>query len=297
MAGGARSLLAELSQALRLRRAAGRELGIAVLSAFCLAPALPALHRAWAAAEYQAYSHLVPIVSLLLALSRRPALARLPAEPDARGFALLAAAFGVSALGLLAGLPTAIGLAVVAAVAASALAMRGPRALRVLGFPIAYLLFMVPLPRPLVDPAIAWLRQLATQLAVGLLQQLDLPVMHEGNVVVLPQGRLFVAEACSGVHSLVALLPAAVLLGHFRRSRGVRAALVASVLPIALFWNLVRLLSTILAALRSGVSSEGPLHELAGVVTFALGCASLLCVDAVARRQGGRLSRPTRSEP
>jgi exosortase len=228
-------------------------------------------------------------VSAALALWLKPALARVSRRRDARGLALLGASFALFVAGFLSATPTAIGIAVVGAVAGGALALRGAEALRTLAFPVGYLLFMVPLPHSLVDPLIAQLRLLTTALAVRLLQLFALPVMHEGNVVVLPQERLFVAEACSGINSLLALLPAAILLGYFRQRRGARIALVAAVVPIALFWNLVRLLGTTLAALElpnQPAVTGGPLHELAGLLTFALGCLSLIGVDAwVQRRQ------------
>ncbi len=275
-----------------------RDLGICLLVALGFGPALPVLLRAWSGAEYHAYAFLVPIVAAALALWKRPALARLPARPDARGLGLLAASFALFATGFFAALPTAIGLAVVGAAAGSVLALRGRPHLSELGFPIGYLLFMVPLPRSLVDPAIAELRLLTTDVAVALLQLFALPVMHEGNIVVLPHQRLFVAEACSGVNSVVALLPAAALLGYFRSGFATRTALVASVLPIALFWNLIRLLGTALAALQlpgQDLVTEGPLHELAGILTFGLGCLSLLAVDDLARRIRGGPRRELRA--
>lgn len=272
--------------ALRLTR---RDLVILLLTLLAFAPALPALVRAWRGAEYHAYAFLVPVVSAAIALWLRPALARVSRQRDARGLALLGASFALFVAGFLSATPTAIGIAVVGAVAGTALALRGADALRTLAFPVGYLLFMVPLPHAFVDPLIAQLRLLMTALAVRLLQLFALPVMHEGNVVVLPQERLFVAEACSGINSLLALLPAAILLGYFRRQRGARIALVAAVVPIALFWNLVRLLGTTLAALElpnQPAVTGGPLHELAGVLTFALGCLSLIGVDVwVQRRQ------------
>jgi exosortase len=262
-------------------------LELLVVAAF--APAVPALVAAWRSADYHAYAALVPAVSIALALWLRPTLARVPLEADARGLALIAASFTLFLAGYLSATPAWVGIAVVGAVAGVVLATRGLGQLRVLAFPIAYLLFMVPLPREFVDPLINQLRLVASELAVLLLRFASLPVMREGNVIVLPAERLFVAEACSGIHSVLALLPASVLFGYFRRSAITRAALVLSVLPIALLWNLIRLVATALAALEfpnNPSVTQGPLHEFAGVITFALGCLSLVSVDAVAQRLG-----------
>lgn len=276
----------------RTRSSALREHALPLLVAAAFAPAVPALVAAWRSADYHAYAAIVPAVSASLAWWLRPRLARLPLERDARGLALIAAAFALFLAGYLSATPAWVGIAIVGAVAGVALATRGAAQLRALAFPIAYLLFMVPLPRAFVDPLVNQLRLVASELAVLLLRFASLPVMREGNVLVLPAERLFVAEACSGIHSVLALLPAAVLLGYFRRSALTRAALVLSVLPIALFWNLFRLVATALAALafpNDPTVTQGPLHEFAGLITFTLGCLSLISVDAVAQHLGRTL--------
>jgi exosortase len=263
------------------------------LLALLLAPGLPVLVRVWSTVDYYAHGFVIAPIALWLAWSRRRALASIPATPDPRGRAAIAGFVALYLVGFLTGIATLVGLGLVGAIAGCVLALGGVARLRALAFPLGYLLFLVPLPLAWIAPAISALQILSSELATLLAASLGLPVSREGNVIVLPEGRLMVAEACSGISSVVTLLPAAVLLAHVRRDRWIAAALVASSLPIAVFWNLVRVEATILGSLRFGIErvAASDLHELAGVATYLLGCLSLLAVDVWALRRRERSAR------
>ena len=91
-------------------------------------------------------------------------------------------------------------------------------------------------------PVVTRLQTFASACAVAVLHALDVPVMREGNVMLLPGGAsLFVAEACSGITSLLSLMPVGVLLARFTQAADAGGAplLVLSVVPAALFGNMV----------------------------------------------------------
>ncbi len=170
----------------------------------------------------------------------RERLAEAASTRSGLGLACLAAALAFYGLGAAAGLAEAQGLGIVTAIAAAVLWLRGPVWLRVLAFPIAYLLFMVPLPDAWLQPVILRLRLFVTEAAVWLLHAGGLTLLREGNVISLPNGEsLFVADACSGVTSLVTLTPLAVLVAYLtERSLWRRVVIVLSVVPIAISFNL-----------------------------------------------------------
>jgi exosortase len=256
--------------------------------ALVFAPGVAAMARAWGAVDYLSYGYLIPLVAGWVAWRDRASRAELPARRDRRGLGLLLASLLLYGLGLAAGIVELEGLAVVAAVAAGVLLWWGPDRLRALRFPIGFLLFMVPPPEALLLPLIAWLRLLVSNVAVGLLHSLRIPVAQQGNVLRLPSGEsLFVADACSGVTSLITLLPLAVLLAYsVERSPARRLLLVSSVVPIALGGNLLRVVLTVIAAMGFGVAraTESALHETAGLLTYLFGCLALLAVSAILRR-------------
>jgi exosortase len=110
-------------------------------------------------------------------------------------------------------------------------------------------------------------------------------------VLILPGGdSLFVAEACSGVTSIVTLVPLAVLLAHFTLERwGPKLVLYAAVVPLAMAGNLVRVVATVLGALALGTGNvtEGPLHEAAGLLTYAVACGLMLALGVLLQRLEG----------
>jgi exosortase len=249
-------------------------------------PAVTEIAAAWTSVDYLAYGAVVAPLCAWLAWWKRPVLARLPAERDVAGGAALAIAFSSFAFGFLSDLLFFQGLGLVGAIAGAVWLLRGRAWLRELAFPIGYLLFVVPPPPSAIAPLTNGLRLGLTEVALGVLHLFDLPVARDGNEILLPRDTLFVADACTGISSIFTLIPAAVLMAYFTQpQRWGRAALIASVLPIALFWNFVRVIATVLGSLEYGAEQvAGPLHEAAGLLTFSLGCLTLLGVDAGLRR-------------
>src|SRR2546430_6984348 len=93
----------------------------------------------------------------------------------------------------------------------------GSELLRVVSFPLAYLLFMIPLPAPALNQITFPLQLQAARLATSTLDLLNVPVLREGNIINLPLMRLEVAEACSGIRSLISLLALAVIYAYLDR--------------------------------------------------------------------------------
>jgi len=252
------------------------------------APALIGMARVWSSVDFYSHGFLVPGVSLWAGLSMRPRLARLPRARHGGGVLVLVGALGLGLVGASTSSLTLQGVALVAAVAGLCLFLRGPAWLRALSFPIGFLLFMVPLPDAWVTPVIVELQIFVSTVGVGILQLFGWSVYREGNVIEIPGGEtLFVAEACSGITSLITLLPLAVFLAYYTERRlGRRLVLVAATLPLAMAGNLLRVIGTVVAAGHYGAktAAAGPLHEWAGLLTYVIGCLALLAVGAAMRK-------------
>jgi exosortase len=261
--------------------------GLVLLVAAAFAPALLALSRVWSSVDHASHGYLVPLVALWAASSKRRALAGLPRRRDLRGLVLLAAAFALHFAGVTTGIASFAGLAVVAAVAGTLLFLCGAAWLRTLSFAVAFLFFLVPLPDAWLMPVIVNLQLGVSTVGVWILQIAGVPVFRNGNVIELPGDvSLFVAEACSGITSVVTLLPLGVFLAYFtERTLARRAILVAAVLPLALLGNLIRVVGTVLAAREVGAAAatSGSVHEAAGLLTYVLGCLALLGVGRLMR--------------
>jgi exosortase len=250
-------------------------------------PGLLVLGRVWSEVEYAAHGFLIPFVALWAATAHRGTLAHLEPRPESGGWVAVAVLSVASVAALALGSPTAIGALFVATVWASVLALRGRAWARVLAFPLGYLVFMIPLPGDWVTPLIVKLQIVVSTVAVALLRLGGVAILREGNVLTLPgETSLFVAEACSGITSLITLLPIGVFLAYFTESQlPRRVLLVLAVVPIALVANLLRVVLTVLLAIHVGLAfaTEGPLHEWAGVATYGIACLCLLGLGALMR--------------
>jgi exosortase len=251
------------------------------------APAVASLAEVWSRLEYYSHGYLVPLAALWAATSQREILPTLPVERHPKGGLALGASVLALFIGQAASIVALQGLALVAAVASAIYLTRGPRWLKALSFPIGYLMFMVPVPDAWLSPLIVELQSFVSSISIEIMHVFSIPVLRSGNVMELPGGeRLFVAEACSGITSIVTLIPLAVFLAYFtERKLGRRLLLVAAVIPLAMLGNLLRVLITVMVATRYGsaVATADALHGWAGIMTYVLGCLALLGVGALMR--------------
>jgi exosortase len=268
--------------------ATGRERLLAAGLVLAFAPALPALARSWAATEYQSHGFLVPVVAGWIAWAGRARRRRLPRAADGRGAFLLAASILLYAASLAVRNVSGEALAGIGSLAGLVWWCRGLRWLRALAFPIGFLLFMVPIPPEWLTPVVVQLMLFVSSASVAVLHGLGFAVAREGNVLVLGSGQsLFVAEACSGLTSLVTLAPIAVLVAWASPVRAVRkGVLVASVVPIAMGANLVRVVATAIGAevWSARAVTEEPAHALFGLVVYAAACVGLVGLERLLRR-------------
>ena len=158
------------------------------------------------------------------------------------------------------------------------LLLLGRRVFRVLAFPLLFLFLMIPLPQSLVNVVAFPLQLVAADAAVRVLQALGIPALLEGNIIHLANAQLFVAEACSGLRSLMALITLGIVFAYFfRKSLVERVIIVLSAIPIAIVVNAFRVaLTGILTHNYGQDAAEGVIHMTEGFFTFALAFVLLL---------------------
>ena len=241
------------------------------------------------------YSHgfLVPVLSAYFVWERRTRLARVMPRPSWWGA-------GVTLLGLLMLGIGQVGaelflqrVSLVVVLAGLVLLVLGRDALTVLSFPIAFLLFMVPLPAIVVNAVAFPLQGFAAQTATVCLLALDVPVLREGNVITLAKTSLEVAEACSGIRSLVSLLALGTVYAYFAENvRWKRWVIVAASVPVAIAANAFRVAGTGILAHYFGVeAAQGFYHDFSGWLVFAAAFILLLGIGTVLGRIGRREQR------
>ena len=162
----------------------------------------------------------------------------------------------------------------------------GIEMLRAVAFPIAWLLFMIPLPSIIFYSLTFPLQLLASKLAVGILDLLRVPNVCEGNVLYLANFTAGVEEACSGIRSLISILAFAVLLGYLlNMSVRSRWILAIAAVPIALGMNAARVAGTGLVGNYLGAKwAEGFFHTFSGWLLFIGSLAIMLGVVRILHR-------------
>jgi exosortase len=255
--------------------------GTALAVAVCLGIFAPILYHMTLHWKYVPdYSHgfLVGPLAVYFAWERRDQLKRTPIDPSWWGVVPLvlgALALTVGRLGVeLMAMRTAFVLTLNGLI----LLLLGRQAYRVLAFPMLFLFLMIPLPQSLVNVIAFPLQLVAADLAVDALHVLGIPALREGNIIHLANTQLFVAEACSGLRSLMALGTLAVVFAYFFRKNLVeRLVIVASAIPIAILVNAFRVALTGTLTHRFGkAAAEGVLHQTEGFFTFGLAFGLLL---------------------
>jgi len=144
--------------------------------------------------------------------------------------------------------------------------------LRTLAFPFLLLATMIPLPVMVYNSLAAPLQLLASDLATRSAQVLGVSVFRDGNIIQLAGVSLGVAEACSGLNSLSALIVGSLLLGYLLCGRTAsRVALFATAIPLAIGVNILRVAGTALLADYNQEFALGFYHAFSGWLVFVAG--------------------------
>jgi exosortase C (VPDSG-CTERM-specific) len=176
---------------------------------------------------------------------------------------------------------------------AAALMFVGISRLRPYWFHIAFLVFMIPTPDPVLSAVGIQLQYRSADLSEPMLRLTGLPVLRDGLAFRLPGLNIFVAEECSGIRStLVLFITSTVAAYMFLRTAWKRALIIAIILPLGILRNAFRI--TAISWLTVNVDPDiihGPLHKHGGPLFFALSMVPLLLLLWYLRRSERQPSR------
>jgi exosortase len=233
------------------------------------------------------YSHgfLVPFFAAFLIWDQRKALSATPVKPTWSGIALVVFAIGVLILGVYGVELFTARMSFVFLLAGLVWTFFGWAMLKALRFPLLVLILAIPFPAIVFNQITFPLQLLASRIASDILPVLHVPTLHEGNVIELPVMKLEVAEACSGIRSLMSLFTLAVFYGYFlEKSTGRRVILALASIPIAVAANVVRIVGTGLCVQYWDPDKAlGFFHEFSGWVMFVVSLVCLYLVHRVMR--------------
>ena len=178
-------------------------------------------------------------------------------------------------------------LGYVAFVAAGGFLFLGARWMRAAAFPVAFLIFMVPLP----DRAVIWLEDAlvlaSADVSAWLIRATGTPLLREGTIFTLPTIVLEVARECSGIRSTWVLFIVSLVASHmFLQSPWRRVILVAFVIPLGILRNGFRILVIALLCVHVGPHMiDSVIHHRGGPIFFVLSLFPLYLLLTWLRRQ------------
>ncbi len=280
-----------------MRRAHARpnpvDLAIVLVAAGLLyASVIPAMVHDWYVDENYSHGFLIPLVSLYLLWTRRDELRKAAREGKGSWVGLLVClgSLGIFVLGRAGAELFLQRSSLIFLLMGSVLWLWGWPVFRKTLFPLAFLFFMVPLPYLVYDSIAFPLKLLAAKVATETLFYLGVPVFREGNIIHLASQTLEVADACSGIRSLVSLVSLGVIYAYFTESViWKRIVIVLATVPIAIAANSFRVTGTgILTEYVGPEAAAGFFHTFSGWLVFVVAFLLLFAVGGALKLVGRR---------
>ena len=220
------------------------------------------------------FSHgfFVPAFSLFVLWQDRRNLATLPRSPSSWGLLIVAFALFVLVVGVLGAELFLSRISLLLLMAGLVVFFMGWHFFRIVLFPLAFLILMIPIPAIIFNQITFPLQLLASKVAALVLPLAGVPVLREGNIINLPAMPLEVAEACSGIRSLMSLATLSIIYGYLAEPRiGIRVILAIASMPIAVAANSLRIVGTgLLVQYWDPDKAEGFFHTFSGWLIFVV---------------------------
>jgi exosortase len=245
----------------------------------------------WATDANMGHGFFVPVMAGVIAWQRRNELVAEPRRPNVLGLLLVVFGGLLSVAATLGAELFTARVSFVIALFGTVLFLGGMRWIKILLFPLLLLLLMIPIPAIIYSALTMKLQTLASELGELMISAMGIPVLREGNTLKLPSQTLDIAEACSGIRSLMTLLFLSLFISYFMDKKvWMRWALLIATVPIAIGANGVRVATTGLLSEIDTKLATGVYHEVEGYIVYIVALVALLAVhrliNVVARKWG-----------
>ncbi|MBN1211780.1 MAG: exosortase/archaeosortase family protein [candidate division Zixibacteria bacterium] len=249
-------------------------------------PTLYELVRDWATDGNYSHGFLIPAVSVYLIWQKKKELAALTFTTDNRGLFFVVAGLILFILGNGAAEYFTVRFSFVVTLFGLVYYLFGHQLVRKTWFEFFFLLFMIPIPYVIYFAATFPMQLLASKITAGVLNLIGMGVVRQGNIIHISGYSLEVAEACSGMRSLVSLLALGALFAYLTQKRfTAQLILFLSTIPIAVAANVFRVFITSLLAytVTENVTAE-PLHSILGLSVFAVAFILLFILGLILKQ-------------
>lgn len=255
--------------------------------AVLFAPIVPEMVREWMGHSDNSHGFIVPLVTGYFIWDRREQLKSAVVGSSWWGGVLLFLSLALYVLSYAGGLAFPARVAMIIALFGLIWCTMGNEIIKLLAFPVLFLLFMIPVPYSLLNLVSGPLQLLATKISANLIGACSIPVFRNGNMLYFVNTQLEVAEACSGIRSIMSLSMLAFAFASMSHAgwKG-KTILIMSATPIAMIANIIRIAGTgILANFFGDKVARGFLHEFSGIVIFIFGFMVLSGIYTLINRE------------
>lgn len=249
-------------------------------------PILQKLAHDWDTNDNYSHGYFIPILSLYLIYSIKDELRKLPVKTNITGLLLLLLGLAQLIIGTAGSEFFLQRTSLILVLAGTVLFCLGSSFFKKLLLPIAYLIFMVPIPAIIWNKMAFPMQLFGSFLTEKVVTLLGIPLFREGNVLHLANTTLEVVDACSGLRSLTTLFALSAVFAMLSTLKTWQKwVLFFSAAPIAIFANIVRLSATAVLASKYGSDiAHGFLHDFSGLVVFAIGILLLVTVSNLLKK-------------
>ncbi len=248
--------------------------------------------QTWAGKKEYSHGFLVPLISSYIIWTKRQELRNAIVSPEWKGLAVLMTGVFLYIVGNVAFEPFVRQVSFIVTIIGLIYLLLGKEMLRLLIFPAGYLLFMIPLPYIVMNSIAIRLRLIDATVTFKALHSLGMPIFQDGANLELPNISLSVADLCTGILSLVAIMTLSVFYAYMTQRHIVsRLALVFISIPVAVVSNMFRLIMTVwLAYIYGQRALSSAIHEFHGTANFLINVALLVLAGRLLKKMDMKLS-------
>jgi len=242
------------------------------------------------------YTHgfLIPLVSLFLIWKIKDELKQIPLSPSPKGLILFSAGLVLHLISRCFMIDFVSGFSLIMVIFGLCLYLLGRSITQKIVFPIAFLVFMIPLPEVLTLMLTFHMKMFATYWATISINLIGIPAVMDGAKIILPTDFLEIGEPCSGIRSLITLLALGSLFAYLLSISFLKKIILFfSTIPIALLSNITRIvfLSLITYVYGQKAALEEPSHTISGLLVFIVALLGLGAIGKVLTWQSGEDQR------
>ncbi len=253
---------------------------------------LYSMSMTWAAKKEYSHGFLVPLISLYIIWTKRQELREAIVTPEWKGLAVLITGLFLYIAGNVAFEPFVRQVSFIVTIMGLIYLLLGKEMLQLLMFPVGYLFFMIPLPYIVMNSVAISLRLIDATVTFKVLRFFGMPIFQDGANLELPNISLSVADLCTGILSLVAIITLSVFYSYITQKHVIsRLALVFIAIPVAIVSNMFRLIMTVALAYFYGERAlSSAIHEFHGTANFLINVALLVLAGRLLNKMDVKLS-------